>query len=126
MLWVVWLAVAYHLLYSNGGGGWLALYSLDLTLHAHPPYSHPTPWDQPLISFSTAISYTKYLCYYVCVLLPIQNNGKNGDNFMNQMEPIASKIPYMVAVGNHEFKEYVSSRNNAILMIHRTMPIHNF
>ena len=31
---------------------------------------------------------------------------------MNQIEPIASKIPYMVAVGNHEFKEYVGSHNN--------------
>ena len=43
---------------------------------------------------------------------------------MNQIEPIASKIPYMVAVGNHEFKEYVSSRNNTIiLVVYSTMSI---
>ena len=42
---------------------------------------------------------------------------------MNQIEPIASKIPYMVAVGNHEFKEYVSSRNNTILVVYSAMSI---
>ena len=41
---------------------------------------------------------------------------------MNQIEPIASKIPYMVAVGNHEFKEYAQQYLHC-LMIHNTMSI---
>ena len=46
---------------------------------------------------------------------------------MNQIEPIASKIPYMVAVGNHEFKEYVSSRNNTIILVVYSNNVnHNF
>ena len=35
---------------------------------------------------------------------------------MNQIEPITSTVPYMVAVGNHEFKEYISSYNNTVLL----------
>ena len=34
-----------------------------------------------------------------------QNDGKSGDAFMNQIQPIASAIPYMISPGNHEFKE---------------------
>uniref|UniRef100_A0A2C9JIY6 Purple acid phosphatase n=1 Tax=Biomphalaria glabrata TaxID=6526 RepID=A0A2C9JIY6_BIOGL len=30
------------------------------------------------------------------------NNGRTGDEFMEQIEPIASSIPYMTCVGNHE------------------------
>ncbi|KAK6013237.1 Ser/Thr phosphatase family protein, partial [Ostertagia ostertagi] len=30
------------------------------------------------------------------------NNGETGDNFMNQLEPLLSKVPYMVIAGNHE------------------------
>ncbi|GIZ01610.1 acid phosphatase type 7, partial [Caerostris extrusa] len=30
------------------------------------------------------------------------NNGRVGDNFMNQIEPVAARVPYMVSVGNHE------------------------
>ncbi|GIY82640.1 acid phosphatase type 7 [Caerostris darwini] len=30
------------------------------------------------------------------------NNGRVGDNFMNQIEPVAAQVPYMVSVGNHE------------------------
>ncbi|EYC23974.1 hypothetical protein Y032_0014g2249 [Ancylostoma ceylanicum] len=29
-------------------------------------------------------------------------DGKNGDEFMNQLEPLLSRIPYMVIAGNHE------------------------
>jgi hypothetical protein len=31
-----------------------------------------------------------------------QDNGTRGDEFMNLIQPIASHVPYMVAVGNHE------------------------
>lgn len=34
------------------------------------------------------------------------NQGELGDDFMRQIEPIASKIPYMVAQGNHENDNY--------------------
>ncbi|EYC23976.1 hypothetical protein Y032_0014g2250 [Ancylostoma ceylanicum] len=30
------------------------------------------------------------------------NNGATGDNYMNQLEPLLSKVPYMVIAGNHE------------------------
>ncbi|CAI2353740.1 unnamed protein product [Caenorhabditis sp. 36 PRJEB53466] len=30
------------------------------------------------------------------------NNGKLGDQYMNSLEPVISKIPYMVIAGNHE------------------------
>ncbi|GFT41917.1 acid phosphatase type 7 [Trichonephila clavipes] len=30
------------------------------------------------------------------------NNGRVGDHFMNSIEPVAARIPYMVSVGNHE------------------------
>jgi 3',5'-cyclic AMP phosphodiesterase CpdA len=35
------------------------------------------------------------------------DKGKTGDQFMNYIEPIASKLPYMVSQGNHEGKEIV-------------------
>ena len=31
-----------------------------------------------------------------------QDNGRVGDEFMRQIEPIAAYVPYMTAVGNHE------------------------
>ena len=34
-----------------------------------------------------------------------QDDGNTGDSFMNQIEPIASAIPYMVVPGNHEYIE---------------------
>lgn len=30
------------------------------------------------------------------------NNGQKGDIFMKEIEPVASKVPYMVSIGNHE------------------------
>ncbi|KJH48450.1 Ser/Thr phosphatase family protein [Dictyocaulus viviparus] len=30
------------------------------------------------------------------------DNGSTGDNYMNQLEPLISKIPYLVIAGNHE------------------------
>ncbi|EPB68044.1 hypothetical protein ANCCEY_12869 [Ancylostoma ceylanicum] len=30
------------------------------------------------------------------------DNGRVGDEFMRQLEPIAAYVPYMTAVGNHE------------------------
>ncbi|KAK6047474.1 hypothetical protein COOONC_15021, partial [Cooperia oncophora] len=29
-------------------------------------------------------------------------NGQTGDDYMNQLEPLISKVPYMVVAGNHE------------------------
>ncbi|BES89928.1 Purple acid [Nesidiocoris tenuis] len=31
------------------------------------------------------------------------NNGKVGDEFLNEVQPIASHVPYMVCPGNHEY-----------------------
>ncbi|KHJ85137.1 Ser/Thr phosphatase family protein [Oesophagostomum dentatum] len=33
------------------------------------------------------------------------DDGVNGDKFMNQLEPIISRVPYMVVAGNHEFED---------------------
>ncbi|KIH56224.1 Ser/Thr phosphatase family protein [Ancylostoma duodenale] len=33
------------------------------------------------------------------------DDGKNGDKFMNQLEPLISRIPYMVVAGNHEYED---------------------
>jgi len=30
------------------------------------------------------------------------DNGRNGDNFMNSVQPMAARVPYMVDIGNHE------------------------
>merc|ERR1712224_1155342 len=47
----------------------------------------------------------------------ISDNGKNGDQFLRDMEPLISKVPYMVAIGNHEnscdFNQYVNRFQNA-------------
>ena len=31
-----------------------------------------------------------------------QENGRRGDQFMRQIEPIAAYVPYMTCPGNHE------------------------
>ena len=32
----------------------------------------------------------------------LQDDGTQGDNFMEMIEPVASYIPYMTLPGNHE------------------------
>lgn len=32
------------------------------------------------------------------------DNGRLGDSFMRQLEPIAAYVPYMTVVGNHEYE----------------------
>ena len=34
--------------------------------------------------------------------IQFQNNAETGDDFMNQIEPIAAYVPYMACPGNHE------------------------
>lgn len=40
------------------------------------------------------------------------NNGSRGDDFMNDIQPIASRVPYMTCPGNHEaaynFSNYIN------------------
>lgn len=38
------------------------------------------------------------------MLIFLQENAKVGDEFMRQIEPIASYVPYMTCPGNHEQK----------------------
>ncbi|RWS03781.1 iron/zinc purple acid phosphatase-like protein [Dinothrombium tinctorium] len=45
------------------------------------------------------------------------SNGKVGDQFMREIEPIAAKVPYMVCVGNHEQRYNFSNYNNRFTMI---------
>ena len=33
----------------------------------------------------------------------VQEDGKVGDEFMTEIEPIATQVPYMVSPGNHEW-----------------------
>ena len=42
------------------------------------------------------------LVAYIIILLPIQDNARVGDAFMDQIETIAGYIPYMATPGNHE------------------------
>lgn len=36
------------------------------------------------------------------------DNGRNGDLFMNNIQPCSANVPYMVDIGNHEI-EYNAS-----------------
>jgi 3',5'-cyclic AMP phosphodiesterase CpdA len=54
------------------------------------------------------------------------NSGKNGDEFMRRIEPIASKVPYMVVPGNHEAAWNFSHYDNLFAMMdQRTKQINN-
>lgn len=47
--------------------------------------------------------YSMYLyCYNININL--QQNAEVGDEFMRQLEPVASYLPYMTCPGNHEQK----------------------
>lgn len=37
------------------------------------------------------------------VLTRLQEEGKVGDQFMNQVQEMATQVPYMVSPGNHEW-----------------------
>ncbi|RWS03557.1 iron/zinc purple acid phosphatase-like protein, partial [Dinothrombium tinctorium] len=45
------------------------------------------------------------------------SNGRVGDQFMREIEPIAANVPYMVCVGNHEYRYNFSHYNNRFTMI---------
>lgn len=51
-----------------------------------------------VLCIERAINSLKTLLY-----LYQQNNSYVGDEFMRQIEPIAARVPYQTAVGNHEF-----------------------
>lgn len=55
---------------------------------------------QQNMQYVTLIMHTHTHTHYV-----LQDDGRYGDDFMNQIQPIASEIPYMVAPGNHEWLE---------------------
>ncbi|XP_074659811.1 acid phosphatase type 7-like [Tubulanus polymorphus] len=42
------------------------------------------------------------------------DNARVGDQFMNMIQPIASKVPYMTCVGNHEFHYDYSNYKNRL------------
>ena len=47
------------------------------------------------------------------------DNGRVGDEFMRQIEPIAAYVPYMTCVGNHEYEE---DYNMSSYKAHFSMP----
>ncbi|OMJ83789.1 hypothetical protein SteCoe_15197 [Stentor coeruleus] len=49
-----------------------------------------------------------------------EDEGKNGDKFLNMIQPIAAKVPYMTIPGNHE-----SSKNFTHYSTRFNMPINN-
>ncbi|CAL4076892.1 unnamed protein product, partial [Meganyctiphanes norvegica] len=85
----------YQLRLTNGGGrgvsvdshmgGW-ALF--EITLQGHQQ-------DFKLISYVQAVFIIKFLLEL--------DNGRVGDQFMNQIQPIAAYVPYMTCPGNHEW-----------------------
>ena len=44
------------------------------------------------------------------------SNGEVGNNFMNDIQPIAANVPYMTAVGNHEYAYNFSHYINRLTM----------
>ena len=43
--------------------------------------------------------------YRLDLACAVQEDGRVGDAFMNQIQDVASKVPYMVVPGNHEWLE---------------------
>ena len=43
--------------------------------------------------------FREFFCFFS---LNIQDQAKVGDDFMNQIQPIAAYLPYMTCPGNHE------------------------
>ncbi|KAM7438504.1 hypothetical protein ABFA07_012029 [Porites harrisoni] len=41
-----------------------------------------------------------------------EDDGETGDEFMNAIQPIATKVPYMVLPGNHEYKDNFTHYRN--------------
>lgn len=49
--------------------------------------------------------YSMYVYYhYYNIKINLQQNAEVGDEFMRQLEPVASYLPYMTCAGNHEQK----------------------
>jgi len=48
------------------------------------------------------------------------DNGRVGDKFMHEIEPLAAHVAYQVAPGNHERKQNFSQFNNRFTMIQET------
>jgi len=53
------------------------------------------------------------------------DNGKLGDDFMNQIAPISSNVPYMTCLGNHEHNQNFSHYTNRFSLISETTPSGN-
>ena len=51
------------------------------------------------------------------------DNGRVGNEFMKQIEPIAAYVPYMTCVGNHEYYEDFNMSN---YKAHFSMPEERF
>ncbi|CAI8049980.1 Acid phosphatase type 7 [Geodia barretti] len=72
------------------------------------------------------LAYDLFQCLYVHMgpevqgrenwFLPLQEGGKVGDKFMEQVEPIATQVPYMVAPGNHEWLHNFTHYKNRFSM----------
>lgn len=45
------------------------------------------------------------------------NNGRYGDEFMREIEPIAARVPYQTSVGNHEIAQNFSHYDHRFTMI---------
>ena len=43
-------------------------------------------------------------------------DGARGDNFMNQIQPFAGKVPYMTCPGNHELADNFTHYTNRYVM----------
>ena len=65
---------------------------------------HVGDFAYDMFNVSTIIHLVIYLYTKHVYLIPkIQENGKRGDQFMRQIEPIAAYVPYMTCPGNHEY-----------------------
>lgn len=46
-----------------------------------------------------------------------EDEGRQGDRFMNMIQNVATQLPYMTLPGNHEYSKYVCTHQLMQLMI---------
>lgn len=75
--------------------------TINLIVYGDLGYSNPVMLGEIINEMNTN-KYTNIIHNGDIAYNLYSDNGNTGDNFLNIIEPIASKYPYMTSVGNHE------------------------